>query len=99
MDMYEYRIIKYIGAYTAVLGGVDAIVFTGGVGENQTGTREVICRQLSYLGITFDAEANKTRGKEIVISGPDSKVKVAVIPTDEELMIAEDTAAIVGEKC
>lgn len=99
MDMYEYRIIKYIGAYTAVLGGVDAIVFTGGVGENQTGTREVVCRQLSYLGITFDAEANKTRGKEIVISGPDSKVKVAVIPTDEELMIAEDTAAIVGEKC
>lgn len=99
MDMYEYRILKYIGAYTAVLNGVDVIVFTGGVGENQTGTREKICRQLSYLGVTFDAEANKVRGEEIVISGPDSKVKVVVIPTDEELMIAEDTAAIVGGKC
>ena len=98
MDMYEYRILKYIGAYTAVLGGVDVIVFTGGVGENQTGTRETICRQLAYLGITFDAEANKTRGEEIEISGKDSKVHVVVIPTDEELMIAEDTAEIVG-KC
>ncbi len=98
MDMYEYRILKYIGAYTAVLGGVDVIVFTGGVGENQTGTRETICRQLAYLGITFNAEANKTRGEEIEISGKDSKVHVVVIPTDEELMIAEDTAEIVG-KC
>ncbi len=96
LDMYEYRILKYIGAYTAVLGGVDVIVFTGGVGENQTGTREKICRQLEYLGVTFDAEANKTRGHEIVISGPDSKVKVVVIPTDEEMMIARDTAEIVA---
>lgn len=99
MDMYEYRILKYIGAYAAVLNGVDVIVFTGGVGENQTGTREKICRQLSYLGVTFDAEANKVRGEEIVISGADSKVKVVVIPTDEEMMIAQDTAEIVGEKC
>ncbi len=99
MDMYEYRILKYIGAYTAVLNGVDVIVFTGGVGENQTSTREMICKHLSYLGVTLDEEANKTRGKEIVISGKDSKVTVVVIPTDEELMIAEDTAAIVGEKC
>ena len=97
MDMYEYRILKYIGAYTAVLGGVDVIVFTGGVGENQTSTREVLCKKLAYLGITFDAEANKTRGKEIEISGKDSKVHVVVIPTDEELMIAEDTAAIAGK--
>lgn len=96
MDMYEYRILKYIGAYAAVLGGVDVIVFTGGVGENQIGTREVICKQLAFMGITFDAEANKTRGKEIEISGKDSKVHVVVIPTDEELMIARDTAAIVG---
>ncbi|MDE6010946.1 MAG: acetate kinase, partial [Muribaculaceae bacterium] len=73
LEMYEYRILKYIGAYTAVLGGVDIIVFTGGVGENQISTREKICRQLAYLGITFDAEANKTRGKEVEISGPDSK--------------------------
>ena len=96
MDMYDYRIIKYIGAYTAVLGGVDIIVFTGGVGENQIGTREAVCRQLAYLGITFNEEANKTRGKEIEISGKDSKVHVVVIPTDEELMIAEDTASIVS---
>lgn len=97
MDMYEYRILKYIGAYAAVLNGVDIIVFTGGVGENQTSTREHLCRHLSYLGITFDAEANKVRGEEVIISGPDSKVKVVVIPTDEELMIAQDTAAIVGK--
>ena len=99
MEMYEYRILKYIGAYAAVLNGVDVIVFTGGVGENQTGTREKLCRHLTYLGVTFDAEANRERGKEVVISGPDSKVKVVVIPTDEEMMIARDTAEIVGKKC
>lgn len=98
MDMYEYRILKYIGAYTAVLGGVDIIVFTGGVGENQLGTREFICKKLAYLGVTFDAEANNCRGKEVIISGPDSKVKVVVIPTDEELVIAQDTAMIVSGK-
>ncbi|MDE5772858.1 MAG: acetate kinase [Muribaculaceae bacterium] len=95
LDMYEYRILKYIGAYTAVLGGVDIIVFTGGVGENQLSTREKICKQLAFLGVTFNAEANKARGKEVEISGADSKVKVVVIPTDEELMIARDTAEIV----
>lgn len=95
LDMYEYRILKYIGAYTAALGGADIIVFTGGVGENQTGTRENIIKGLEYMGVTLDAEANKTRGEEIVISGPDSKVKVVVIPTDEEMMIAEDTAKLV----
>lgn len=94
LEMYEYRIIKYIGAYAAVLGGVDIIVFTGGVGENQIRTREAICRQLAYLGVTFNPEANKTRGEEIEISGPDSKVHVVVIPTDEELMIAQDTEEI-----
>lgn len=96
MEMYEYRILKYIGAYTAVLGGADVIVFTGGVGENQIDTREKICRKLAYMGVTFDAEANKVRGEEVEISGADSKVHVVVIPTDEELMIAQDTAAIVG---
>ena len=95
LEMYEYRIIKYIGAYTAVLGGVDIIVFTGGVGENQVRTREAICKQLAYLGVTFDAEANKVRGEEIEISGKDSKVHVVVIPTDEEMMIAQDTANLV----
>ncbi len=98
LDMYEYRIIKYIGAYTAALGGVDVIVFTGGVGENQTTTREAICRQLAFMGVTFDAEANKVRGEEVEISGKDSKVHVVVIPTDEELMIARDTDAIVNKK-
>ncbi len=98
MDMYEYRLLKYIGAYTAVLGGVDVIVFTGGVGENQLSTRENICRQLEYLGVTFNAEANKARGKEVEISGADSKVHVVVIPTDEEMMIAEDTAMLVSGK-
>ncbi len=98
LDMYEYRLLKYIGAYTAVLGGVDIIVFTGGVGENQPQTRERICKQLAYLGVTFNEEANKSRGEEVEISGPDSKVKVVVIPTDEEMMIAHDTAAIVADK-
>ncbi|MDE6669230.1 MAG: acetate kinase [Muribaculaceae bacterium] len=96
LDMYEYRILKYIGAYAAVLGGVDVIVFTGGVGENQTSTREKICKQLAFMGITFNAEANKVRGEEIEISGKDSKVHVVVIPTDEEMMIAQDTAEIAG---
>ena len=93
LNMYEYRITKYIGAYTAALGGVDVIVFTGGVGENQTGTRERICKQLAFLGIEFDVEKNKTRGEEIELSTPNSKVRVVVIPTDEEYMIARDTEA------
>ncbi|MDE6537626.1 MAG: acetate kinase [Muribaculaceae bacterium] len=97
LEMFEYRLLKYIGAYTAVLGGVDIIVFTGGIGENQPSTRERICKQLAFLGVTFNEEANKTRGEEVVISGEDSKVKVVVIPTDEELMIAQDTAAIAGK--
>ena len=92
LNMYEYRITKYIGAYTAALGGVDVIVFTGGVGENQTGTRERICKQLAF---EFDVEKNKTRGEEIELSTPNSKVRVVVIPTDEEYMIARDTEAIV----
>ena len=80
-----------------MLGGVDVIVFTGGVGENQCDTRQRICEQLAYMGVTFNAEANKVRGEEIEISGNDSKVHVVVIPTDEEMMIAQDTAAIAGK--
>ncbi len=95
MDMY--RILKYIGAYTAVLGGVDVIAFTAGVGENSPELREAICEKLAYMGITLDKEANRSRGKEVEISGKDSKVKVVVIPTDEELVIAQDTAMIVGK--
>jgi len=94
LDMYEYRIVKYIGAYTAALGGLDVLVFTGGVGENQTITRERVCKQLAFLGIDFDAEANNCRGKEVELTKPGSKVRVVVIPTDEELMIARDTAAL-----
>ncbi|MDE6382785.1 MAG: acetate kinase [Paramuribaculum sp.] len=96
LDMYELRIIKYVGAYAAEMGGVDAIVFTGGVGENQTGVRENVCRPLAFMGVRIDTELNaRTRGTETVISTPDSKVKVIVIPTDEELMIARDTKEIV----
>ena len=98
LAMYEYRILKYIGAYAAVLGGVDIIVFTGGVGENQTETRERVCEKLAFMGITLDKEANKVRGEEIEISGKDSKTHVVVIPTDEEMMIAQDTAAIVSAR-
>lgn len=97
LDMYIYRIIKYIGAYTAVLNGVDIIVFTGGVGENQQPLRKAVCEHLSYLGVKIDDAVNAlSRGEEKVISAADSKVKVVVIPTDEELMIARDTEAIVN---
>lgn len=97
LDMYELRILKYIGAYAAELGGVDIIAFTGGVGENQYQTRKRVCRQLEYLGVKIDEELNDTlwRGKEGEISLPDSKVKVVVVLTDEEYMIARDTEAIV----
>ncbi len=92
LDMYNYRIRKYIGAYAAAMGGCDIIVFTAGVGENQYSTREAACEGLEYMGVKLDVEKNKTiRGEEAVISTPDSKVTVCVIPTDEELMIATDT--------
>lgn len=97
MEMYEQRIVKYIGAYAAEMGGVDIIVFTGGVGENQTGLRGNVCRPLAFMGVEIDEEVNaRTRGTETVISTPASKVKVVVVPTDEELMIARDTEAIVN---
>ncbi len=97
LDMYEQRIIKYVGAYAAEMGGVDIIVFTGGVGENQTGVRENVCAPLAFMGVEIDKELNsKTRGTETVISTPASKVKVVVVPTDEELMIARDTRDIVS---
>lgn len=94
MDMYHYRIKKYIGAYAAAMGGVDVLVFTGGVGENQAIARYDVCVDMEYMGLTFDAEINeKIHGVEAVISAPDSKVTVIVVPTDEEWMIASDTAA------
>jgi len=95
LDMYQHRITKYIGAYAAEMGGVDIIVFTGGVGENQTGLRAEVCEPLGFMGVEIDLEANKVRGEEAIISTPASRVKVCVIPTDEELMIARDTEALV----
>ena len=97
LNMYNYRIKKYIGAYAAAMGGVDIIVWTAGVGENQTGTRIDACSDLEFLGIKINPEANKVRGKEAIISTPDSKVTVCVIPTDEESVIARDTMKLVQE--
>ena len=96
--MYFYRITKYIGAYAAAMGGVDVILFTGGVGENQATARWGACETLGFLGVKLDPERNKVRSKEAIISTDDSKVKVVVIPTDEELMIATDTMDILNGK-
>ena len=96
-EMYFYRIKKYIGAYAAALGGVDIILFTGGVGENQANCRSEVCEGLEFMGVKIDLEKNKVRGEEAIISADDSKVTVAVIPTDEELMIASDTLAILNK--
>ena len=95
VKVFSYRTAKYIGAYVAAMDGVDAIVFTAGLGENDAVVRQQIVDHFGYLGITLDQEANKSRGKECTISTPDSKVKVAVIPTNEELAIARETVALV----
>lgn len=96
LDIYKYRIAKYIGAYVAAMNGVDAISFTAGVGENSPITREEICENyLSYLGIKIDKEKNNIKGVERIISTPDSKVSVLIVPTNEELMIARDTKEII----
>lgn len=95
VDVFCYHVVKYIGSYAAAMNGVDAIAFTAGVGENDGAVREKICSYLGYLGIEIDKEANSKRGEEIVISTKDSKVKVLVIPTNEELAIARETLALV----
>ncbi len=95
LDMFAYWVAKVAGSYVAAMNGVDAIVFTAGVGENSKGTRAAICEYFGYLGIKIDDAANSKRGEDIMISTPDSKVKVFVIPTNEELVIARDTKAIV----
>ena len=97
VEAFCYRVAKHIGAYTAALNGVDAIVFTAGIGENAAHIRRMICDYLGFLGITIDEEKNAVRGKETEISTPDSKVSVFVIPTNEELAIARETAALLGE--
>ena len=94
-EALAYGIAKYVGGYEAAMSGVDAIVFTAGIGENDNLVREDICSYFKYLGVAIDLEANKKRGEDIVISTPDSKVKVAVIPTNEELAICRDTVALV----
>ena len=95
LDVFCYRVAKYVGSYVAAMNGVDAIVFTAGIGENDGYVRNQVCSYLGYLGITVDADANSKRGEEIVISTADSKVKVLVIPTNEELAIARETVALV----
>lgn len=95
LDVFCYRVAKYVGSYVAAMNGVDAIAFTAGIGENDGAVREKVCSYLGYLGIEIDKEANKQRGEEIVISTPDSKVKVLVVPTNEELAIARETVALV----
>lgn len=95
LDAFIYRVAKYVGAYTAAMNGVDAIAFTAGVGENDKAGRKAICSYLGYLGVKIDDEANDVRGEERVISAADSKVKVMLIPTNEELAIARETLALV----
>ena len=95
IDMQRYQILKFVGSYVAAMNGVDTIVFTGGIGENDEELREYICENLAYLGIKLNAQANKVHGEEIKISTDDSKVNVYIIPTNEELKIARDTKAIV----
>lgn len=95
LEMYNYRIKKYIGSYAAAMGGVDIIVFTAGVGENQAEMREDVCKDMEWMGIKIDTAINAgIHGQEAVISTPDSKVTVVVVPTDEELMIASDTMSL-----
>ncbi len=99
LDMQEYQIKKYIGAYAAAMGGLDAVIFTGGIGENSVATRESVLKNMEFLGIELDTEVNAScRGKEQEITKASSKVKAYVVPTNEELLIARDTVEIVGKK-
>ena len=93
--MFAHKVRFYIGAYIAEMNGVDAIVFTAGVGENNISMRDIICNDLGNLGIKLDLVKNKVRGRELVISRDDSRVKIILIPTNEELMIARDTYKLV----
>jgi acetate kinase len=97
IDMQRYQIAKFVGSYVAAMNGVDAIAFTGGIGENDPTLRKVVCEHLGFLGLSIDDEQNALRGEEIQISTADSKVDVWVIPTNEELAIARDTAKIISE--
>ncbi|MDR2182723.1 MAG: acetate kinase [Clostridiales bacterium] len=94
LDMFHYRVAKYIGSYAAAMNGVDAVIFTAGIGENGIGTRLAICEYLGYLGIAADTEKNNVRGKEVDFSAKGAKVRCLVVPTNEELVIARDTLAL-----
>ena len=99
LKMYDYRVRKYIGAYAAAMGGVDILIFTGGVGENSSETRENICKDLEFIGIEFDKPKNDgVRGKEMIISKKASKVLVMIVPTNEELVIAKETLDILENR-
>ena len=98
IDIFCYRIKKYIGAYAAALGRLDAVIFTGGIGENATGLRAQICSELNQIGIKIDLDKNRDARKESDVSDADSRVKVLVIPTNEELAIANDTFGLAGGK-
>ncbi|MDE6420748.1 MAG: acetate kinase, partial [Lachnospiraceae bacterium] len=98
LDAYAYRVAKYIGAYTAAMGGVDVIAFTAGVGENNISMREMIGEYLAFLGTKVDHEKNNLRGEEAVISTPESRVSIMVVPTNEELAIARETLRLVSKQ-
>jgi acetate kinase len=99
LDMFHYRVIKYIGAYAAAMNGVDLILFTGGIGENGPESREAVCKNLTYLGVDFDQSRNEgKRGKDVVLTRDNSKVIAMVVTTNEELVIAEDTERIVSKR-
>ena len=95
-EKFCYEVAKYVGAYAAALNGIDVLTFTAGVGENDVNVRAAVCEYLSFMGVKIDPELNSKRGKEMCISTPDSKVQVWVVPTNEELMIAQDTAELVN---
>ena len=95
LEKFYYEVAKYVGAYAAALNGIDVLTFTAGVGENGITTRQAVCDYLSFMGVKIDPELNKKRGAELKISTPDSKIEVWVVPTNEELMIAQDTAELV----
>ncbi|MDY0199233.1 MAG: acetate kinase, partial [Tenuifilaceae bacterium] len=98
LEMYSYRVKQYIGSYAASMDGVDLIIFTGGIGENDTSLRENVSASLTFMGVDFDSAANReARGKDMLLTKPKSKVKVMSITTNEELVIASDTAQIVGK--
>jgi len=97
LEMYNYRIRKYVGAYTAAMGGLDILVFAGGIGENAELVRKGVCENFEFLNLELDNEKNKVKGKEAVINTDQSKIKIVVVPTNEELVIAQDTMTLVAD--